>query len=189
MSLPWESGGDRPLDPLSGELHTHTQGGPEPGCGVGGVGNLGAGWWPEPAPPQVRVPPQQPAEQRRPASRCLPWLRGRHHPQPLQQPAQLPATQPATLSGAAPPAGAPPSLLSWKTPLPPQNSSSQKYPSLPPAQVAHTRSLGSLASQLVCHSLTQEPSVALHGPLSWALGFILSSLPRTTSSPRYPEEP
>ncbi|XP_011526613.1 podocan-like protein 1 isoform X4 [Homo sapiens] len=65
---------------------------------------------------KVRVPPQQPAEQRWPAPRRLPRLRGHRHPQPLQQPAQLPAAQPAALTRAAPPAGSPANNLISKVP-------------------------------------------------------------------------
>lgn len=87
--------------------HTHSEDSSELGCRV--TGRPGPGWWPESGSPQVRVPPQQPAEQCRPAPRRLPRLRGRRHPQSLQQPAQLRAAQSAALTGAAPPAGAPPS--------------------------------------------------------------------------------
>ncbi|XP_063456018.1 podocan-like protein 1 isoform X3 [Pan paniscus] len=92
---------------------------PVPPCRGSGCqpsdGDLPPHLWGE-AGTQVRVPPQQPAEQRWPAPRRLPRLRGHRHPQPLQQPAQLPAAQPAALTRAAPPAGSPANNLISKVP-------------------------------------------------------------------------
>ena len=62
------------------------------------------------------------------------------------------------------------------------------FGSFPQAWVAHRLSLSSLAQKNTL-SLTQEPPVPPYCPLPWTLSLILSSLPRTTSSPRCPEEP
>ena len=79
-----------------------------------------------------------------------------------------------------------PAPRSWGTPCHP---SSQKCLWVLSSGMGSSQALSEQPCSKEHLSLTQEPPVAPYCPLPWTRSLIFSSLPRTTSSPRCPEEP